>query len=710
VRQIKNPNIGEEQDKAKLAELYVEPAAEVTGENTKFDKETGTLAFDDRAALKLVLDDATVVDTYININQWASGWTLCDILYQSPASASAFDGGNVASANVPKFIVSNHISSIVPKIMAGIFYEDPPFLLRPLPGTEEEVVKAKTALFSQQLWEMKFEEEAEQGLDQMALLGTCIYKWGYQEYKKKTKEYVRVGQPLELDLPSGSTKLDTPESDDFKVVYSDKTISHPWIKWCDLRTVLVDPGCRYGDIRRANYVIYRDYVTYTDLDRLRGQQGYDIPSESILRTLFLSNPSSGGDNISMTLPESMRGYLQHSVPRNYKTSSDPTKSTIEILERWDNEKVIVVLCFNGHNVLIRNEANPYGVIPFYSANWRNIPDSFYGQGIGLLIGSEQLVDQGITNIALDLLAYGLQPTAVRKKGFNTPTQNVRWKQGGIIDVDEDVDKAFKFLEMPPVPPAAWTFIQQATSDAAAASGANEQVVQGAGGMGNKSTGMRSGTGAAAVVAANASRLDGPAGRFVRQVFVPWLYQMDQLNNDLLPTSVIKQVLGDTLGDSFRVDHLKLRNAKLEFEVLAGTKLGAKKEMAQFLPIMLQIFNNPTFTSDLAQAGYIFDPVAIFKSFTDAAGWKFSQSFLKKMTPEQMATAKSNTKAALMQMQLQAKNQSQQQQFEHEETLEDQKQLGKAGNEVLRQSIEQATTPEEVQGEPGGTAFGSTDVI
>ena len=186
--------------------------------------------------------------------------------------------------------------------------------------------------------------------------------------------------------------------------------------------------------------------------------------------------------------------------------------------------------------------------------------------------------------------------------------------------------------------------------------------------------------------------------------------MDQLTNDLTPTSVIHDILGDELGEAFKIDHIQFRNAKIEYEVLAGAHLGAKKEMAQFLPIMLQIFNNPTFTADLAQAGYIFDPVAIFQSFSDAAGWKFSQNFLKKMTPEQVATAKANTKAALMQMQLNAKQQSQAAQFQHEETLEDQKQLGKAGNEVLRQAVEQATTPEEVQGEPGGTAFGSTDVI
>ena len=709
-RELKRSHIGEGQAKQKLESLYETPDPVINDSNMQMDEETGTFQFTDAAALKLVLDDVNSVDTFINVNQWASGWTLSDIIYQSPASASAFDGGNIGQANVPKFTVSNHISSIVPKIMAGIFYEDPPFLLRPLPGTGEDVVKAKTALFSQQLWEMKFEEEVERGLDQMALLGSCIFKWGYTEYKRKQKTYKRKGDPLTLDQPSGQVKLDSPGSDDFEVVYKEKTISHPWFKYCDIRTVLVDPACRYGDIRRASYVIYRDYVTYQDLDKLRGQEGYDIPEESVLKTLFLSKPSSGADNISLTLTEGMRGWIQHSLPRNYKTSADPTLNAIEILERWDNEKVIVVLSFNGHNILIRNEANPYGKIPFLSANWRNIPDSFYGQGIGQLVGSEQLVEQGITNIALDLLAYGLQPTAVRKKGFNTPTQNVRWQQGGIIDVDEDVDKAFKFLTMPPVPGEAWQFIGQAQSTAASNSGANEQVVQGAGSMGGRATGMRSGTGAAAVVAANASRLDGPTGRFVRQVFVPWLYIMDELNNDLLPTSVMKQILGDALGESFKVNHLNMRNAHLEFEVLAGTKLGAKKEMAQFLPIMLNIFNNPTFTQDLAQAGYIFDPVAIFKAFSDAAGWKFSQNFLKKMTPDQMQTAKANTKAALLQMQLNAKQQSQTAQFQHEETLEDQKQLGKAGNEVLRQAIEQATTPEEVQGTPGGTAFGSTDVI
>jgi hypothetical protein len=137
-------------------------------------------------------------------------------------------------------------------------------------------------------------------------------------------------------------------------------ISRPWIRYCDIRTVLVDPGCRVGDIRDAKWVIYRDYATYDDLSALRDLPGYKIPSESDLKAIFLSDKMSGPDNISMTIPEGMRGYLQHALPRNFRSSADKLQNSLEILERWDRDKVIVVLSFGGHNILIRNESNPYG--------------------------------------------------------------------------------------------------------------------------------------------------------------------------------------------------------------------------------------------------------------------------------------------------------------------------------------------------------------
>lgn len=693
-----------------LERRAVDPAGNITSENMHKDPETGAYMYDDRAAVKLVIDDAARADTYANINQWASWWTESLILYQSPRNASAFDGGGVSQANVPKFTLSNHISSIVPKIMEGLFYEDPPFLLRPRPGTKQDVTRAKTALFATQMWDMKFQTQLRRGTEQMALLGTTIFKWGYLEKPQKVRKFRRKVERASINSTVPTDPIDTPESDDFEVFIDEITISRPWIKYCDIRTVLVDIGCRVGDIREAKWVIYRDYAAFEDLNALRDVPGYKIPSEDDLKSYFLTGPTVGADNISMTIPEGMWGYLQQALPRSMKTSADPLQSPMEILERWDNEKVIVVLSFNGHNILLRNEPNPYGKLPFYSANWRDIPDSFYGQGLGQLIGPEQIIEQGITNLALDLLAYGLQPTAIRKKGFNVPTQATRWKQGGIIDVDEDVDKAFKFLEMPPPPSETWTFLQQAMSTAQQTSGANEQVMLGSGSSGVKTTGMRSGTGAAAVVQANASRLDGPTSRLVEQVFVPWLYQMDELNNLLLPTSVLRRVLGEELGNEYMVDHIDFRNAKFEYEVLAGSHLGAKKEMAQALPIIIQLLNNPTFVKNVNDAHYQFDAVAIFKAFTDAAGWKFSQDFLRKMTDEEAKRYEQNSPAAMQQAQLKAQQNMQAQKFQQDQQLEDQKTLGKAGAEVLQSATEHALQGELVQGQPGDQGYGSTTTL
>src|SRR5208337_1798926 len=148
-----NPSVETNLD-AKVEKLYIDAASEITSKDEYVDKDTDTIQFNDEAAVKLVIDDAGTADNYLNIEQWANGWTMADLLYQSPATQSAFDGGNQGQASVPKYMVSNLISAIVPKVMGGLFYEDPPFALRPRPSVTQEMVQAKTAIFAAQLTAM----------------------------------------------------------------------------------------------------------------------------------------------------------------------------------------------------------------------------------------------------------------------------------------------------------------------------------------------------------------------------------------------------------------------------------------------------------------------------------------------------------------------------------------------------------------------------
>ena len=185
--------------------------------------------------------------------------------------------------------------------------------------------------------------------------------------------------------------------------------------------------------------------------------------------------------------------------------------------------------------------------------------------------------------------------------------------------------------------------------------------------------------------------------------------MDELDNDLLPTDVLRDVLGDEIGDHFKVDHVDYRNSEVKYEVLAGANLGAKKEMSQFLPILIQMFTNPIFLQGIKDAGYKFDALAIFQSFCDAAGWKFSQNFVVPMTDQEKQKEQANSPAALQAQQAQAAQKMQQQKFQQEQILENQKQLGKAGNEAVRASIEKSTSPEYL-GTNNTEGFGSTTAL
>ena len=101
---------------------------------------------------------------------------------------------------------------------------------------------------------------------------------------------------------------------------------------------------------------------------------------------------------------------------------------------------------------------------------------------------------------------------------------------------------------------------------------------------------------------------------------------------------------------------------------------------------------------------MFDGIAVFKAFTDAAGWKFSQAFLRPMTDVEKQKHDANSPAALQQKQAQSQQQMQAQKFQQDQVMEDQKQLGKAGGEVLRQSIQHSLDMENT-GEPGTSPQG-----
>lgn len=608
------------------------PHGTITQADVQLLEDKRPAQFTDQGALKLVVQDASTAEQWLEQKSWSLMWRESDILYQSPRFASAWDNSNVNRANVSRFTVAKHVNALVPTMMSGIFYDSPPFILRPRPGTTQQTCRAKTVLFSALLDDIDFKTECERAMECQTLNGTTIAKWGWVKETTIRKRYVRKNSPPRVNLPlSGEMKIATAESDEFEVEEKEVVKNRPFFEFCELGTVFVDPKWRHSNqIWKAKYVIHRQYLTFSDLDKLRQNPSYNIPSrEEMTRWLFPAVIAQSPSTLEQQ--QQANPTIHHAEGRDKESTADPYEQPLKVDERWDKGRVMTVI---QDKIIIRNEEHELGCIPFLSANWWNIQGAGYGMGVGRLIGTDQRVEQGSMNAALDILSSAVNQQYVRSRGANVPTQQIRQRLNGIIDVDGDVDKAFKILETPKVPAEVWTAIQVSKQASESTTGADEAFQQGSI-PGRGSSIVRTATGAGGVMAASASRIQGPVGRFVDNIFIPFLRKLDEMVNERMPMEEIREILSDEMPDDFVLDEEGFLNATMRYEVLAGAHLAAKKAMSQSLPLIIQIFENPHMLESLNATGWTVDLKELFDMMMEMSEWKNSRQVVRKMNKQEL---------------------------------------------------------------------------
>lgn len=657
---------------------------------------------DDDAALQLVVRDTDAARAWVESHFLTIRWIEADMLYQSPPMLKIWEGTNVPRANISLFIVATHVNSLLAKLIQGLFYEKPPFLLRPRPAMTENTTRAITAVQEYQLDETNFKREVKRGLFSALLLGTGIWKDGWKQYKKTRKIFRRVEQPRKLEAFGKSIYLKSARSEQFEVEEKEVDCSEPTFECMDIRDVLVDPGCRTGDIRDAKYVIHKRTVTYRELLELAPQLGYELPSESEMREWFM--PPSAAEQVQQDRSLEYLGssaYLHHAAPRFQKTTDDPLEEPLELLERWDDNKTVSVL---QRAKVIRNCINPLGRKPFYSVNWWNVLDAFWGLGLGVVLGGEQRFQQGLTNATADLCSLIVNPTVVRSRGANVTSQNIRQRIGGIIDVDGPVKEAFMFAEPPAIPGEIFAAAQQSEARAEAVSGANELLTQGNLPARGRTSLGRTATGASAMAGAANERIGSFVEDFVNQVFEPFLWNLHEMNCEFLPVETMRQILNDKLGKDFELDEEHYFNAPIErFEIMAGSHIAVKQQMAQAVALMVELFQSPQTMSELAQVNsqYV-DVEELLHMIADVSGFRNFYDVIKDLTPEMRQKMMAMNPAVI---QAKAKAGLQQQQHENQQELIDQKDINRATVLSLRDALRQNMQNEIVTGEPGSEGLG-----
>ena len=682
------------------------PNATLTGADFTQSGELKTIG----GELALVVQSAAQAKAYIANRQWSLLWRDADLLYQSPRPMTVYENTYVLEPNVQRFTVAKVVNAVVPQLYKGLFYDDPPMLMRPRPGTSQEVVDAKTSLFSFILDNCEFKTQTKWGLEQMAFLGTGIFKWGYDwkdilTYKRKaTVHEITSGEPgaeATIRIPS-----DVPPDITEEVM----TVPMPFFYWRPIDKVLVDPQLWVADIRRAAWVVDVQYMDFYQLKELKDAienaikdgetgkaiQGWTFPTEASLKALW-EKPGTNAATLETEQATYIEGVVHHAEKNNIKVSPDPFRKKLEILEYWDKGRKIVVL--NQEHVICSTE-NEFKQIPFLSANWWNRPRAFYGMGLGLIVGQNQRVDQGTINAILKILSYGVNPIYLRNREDNAPTQTIRTGLGKILSVT-DTEKSYKLMETPKVPGDIWAALKESETATESSSGADQTLVQGSS-AGPRSGMGRSAAGANIMAGASATRLDGPLDNFIEQVFKPFLGIIDMLVFNVMSDAAILHILGNEMGTDFLKGFSiqSFHDSQIEYEVLAGSSLAAKRTMAQSMVMLTQILDNPQIQQSLADINqeYI-DFKPIISMWLEASEWKNKNDIIKKMTPAMIQQRQQNSKAALMQQQMQAKQQGDQQKFQQKQQLEDQASDNRIKRDITREAAKASGLSEAVNGEP-----------
>lgn len=685
------------------------------------------------AGLKIVVRDADNTRAWIASRYFNIRWVEVDLLYQSPPMLRVWEGTSVQRANIAKFTVATHINAINSKLLGGMFYEEPPFNISPRPNTSADTARAIEEIHSYEFDKMNFKQEVKYGFFSCLLNGTGIWKWGWKEYTETDWDFEPLGQPVSYegtDPNSGKPvqkNIATQDSDKFIMHKREKLIAHPFFENCDIRQVLVDPNCRVPDIRAAKFVIHEFPVTYKDLMRMKDEVYYDeqgepvyrynLPSEQEIRSWF--TPPEATNEITSTVSSTSTqagtnntSFVAHATPLFQKTTEDPLDEPLQILERWDNDKVLTVL--NGRR-LIRNEPNPFGCIPFYSVNWWMIQDCFWGIGLGTALGGEQRLQQGFINSVADIGTLAANQPIIRSRGANINTQQVRSRLGGFIDVDGKATEALHPMDLPKVQPELFQIVSASEARTEDISGASGPLTMGQlkGGHSQGQIG-RSAAGAGGLMQAAVDRIGGLVEDFNRQVFQPWLWKMYDLNRMFLPAEVYRNILNEKLGDELKVslhEYLKGKRGIESFNVLAGSHLAARQQMAQSMPLIMQYFSQPALAEQIADInGEYIDFGELLHMLTDVSGWGSATyySILKKLTPEMQQRRKAQA-AAPGQQKLQTAQTLQDQKTKDKSQLQSQMWTERAAGDVIRHSLETTANAEAITGAPGGPGLGGQEL-
>ena len=309
------------------------------------------------------------------------------------------------------------IETLAPRMLAN----RPQIDVMPREAADEQYADIQSKLIDFEWEAMNADDIMEGAVKSQLMYGTAIVK----VYWKTDKAQVVKKEQVDETFPELGTVEEEVEENIF---------DGPEIELVDLYDFFWDP--RAIDMESARWVAHRTYQTFDHLEQLQKEGVYK--NVALLKDATLV---SGDDEKA-----SRRGTLGVAMPDEL-ASKNEGKNVIELIEYWEDEKVITVA---NRGIVIRDEANPYrhGKKPFVRIVDQSVPHEFLGIGELEPIETLQYELNDRRNQRMDNITLVLNRMWKVKNGANVDEDELVSDAGGVVHTD-NMD-GIEALQMPDV--------------------------------------------------------------------------------------------------------------------------------------------------------------------------------------------------------------------------------------------------------------------
>lgn len=319
------------------------------------------------------------------------------------------------------------VETVLPRLVESLFAARPYVTVKGRePGDEENAKNMETLLDWQMNERLDIQDIFHKGLKEMCIYGTAV---AYVGWKYKERKVIRRQLQTLLDennnpiIEVDPTTGEEVEIADYAAVEVTETVwDDPDVKFIDLGLFFVDPNAT--DIDDARYCGHVAYLTKSELEEMAERDESmklkwdEIPKDSRKNNVRNERMAAVG------LPSVQEENVHDDDDRLY-----------EVHYYWEDDKEVIII---NRAYLAKDGDNPYWhkKKPYVKDVYTEVPHEFYG--IGLVEMIEDLQDElnAERNMRIDYRAMNLRRMWKVRRGANIKLSDLRWRQNGIIRVDE----------------------------------------------------------------------------------------------------------------------------------------------------------------------------------------------------------------------------------------------------------------------------------